>query len=668
MNDNQDHKSTGGVIIGAEVMCHSGATAEKADYWFGLLKQYGMPLARVFVPRKQSDLLRMDTFFDAATRHGVTITATLGGEPTPENAQWIQEVVARYKDHPALDSWILMNEPGKAPEATPLAIVRYRQWLREKYATIEAMNTAWQSGLATFDEISEQHVSTGGGLWSAPGPFLDWYEFWRNHLAWHLEWIANEVRKVDQIHPLHTNPHALAGNLAPLSFDLPRWRTFLDSLGCSIHPSWHLPLFTRDQFAFGYSYICDLIRGAIEPKPFWITELQAGNNTHSGNRPVYPFPEDIAQWLWLGVGSGTQRMIFWLLNNRMRGGESGEWSLLDFQDCPSERLETAGAVATVLRENADFFSTAAPAQTAITLLLSNETMALQERQERTQAVNCIEGGTSRRLLARSRDAHVLELHAMYQTLSELGLPVKVKHISDFDWQANGAKPQLAVLPNVSAMSLAQAVQIEAFVRAGNTILMTGMTGAWDPEHRFWPLSGGFPLEKLIGATLRDMRACDEGCEVHLQSPQLTLPSSLWVGEIRNHTAQVIGTQRGWITAVRAQAGKGTVVWIPSPIGLGAWEHGNTALAALLGEIASPVSAGNAFYFKQHTPHCLLRVLQSGSEFITILSNSSSTPLNLDLACRLPLKPQQIWPPNRTPTPTSQISLPARGTLVHRWSR
>ena len=41
-------------------------------------------------------------------------------------------------------------------------------------------------------------------------------------------------------------------------------RGFLDSLGASIHPSWHFGLLARGQFALGVSYVCDLVRGASD--------------------------------------------------------------------------------------------------------------------------------------------------------------------------------------------------------------------------------------------------------------------------------------------------------------------------------------------------------------------------------------------------------------------
>jgi beta-galactosidase len=653
------------LVIGAEIMDDPAATPEKVDHWFKLLADYQLPLARVFIPSSEENLRRMDWFFRAAEKHQVGITATLGGPPSPENEQWIHDVVLRYKDSPALDSWILMNEPGQVPESNPLTINRFKGWLKEKYSSIDILNHTWGKNYLSYEEIE---FSPGwlSGFWSVPAVFLDWYTFWRSHLTWHLKWIAEQIRKVDLSHPIHVNPHALVGNLAGMSFDLPAWRDFLTSLGSSVHPSWHFTLLGRDQYALGVAYICDLIQGAIEPKPFWITELQGGNNTNSGNRPLYPHPEDIAQWLWIGFGSGAERIIFWLLNNRSFGVESGEWSLLDLQDQPSERLDTAGQIARILNQNAAFFQDAQPVETPITIILSLETMTLQERFEKSQPVTSTERGIPVRLEGRGRNAHILAALAYYEIFHQMGIPVHIKHIHDFDWQTDSSTPQLVILPNVVALSGEQARDIQSFVQNGNTVFITGLTGAWDAENRFWPLASQYPLQDLLGATLKEIRTLDKDCQVELLQPAIKLPSNLWVGEIRNFNAEPIGRQNGWITAVRKQAGKGEAIWIPSLVDLGAWFGDNQPFARFLSEVSAPFTDQLPFRFVGQQAGCMLRVLRNGGTFLTVIANGTSKTKHIRLQYPQGLCPQMLWGKGTPISPTGEITLAPRETLVAFW--
>ena len=127
-----------------------------------------------------------------------------------------------------------------------------------------------------------------------------------------------------------------------------------------------------------------------------MTELQGGVNTISANRPLYPFKEDIAQWLWTTFGAGADRVMFWELNSHSWGGESGEWSLLDLQNQPSERLETASKVARVINQHAALFDNSHAAESPITIILSLETMTQQEWAAQAWTVTSTEAGKTTR--------------------------------------------------------------------------------------------------------------------------------------------------------------------------------------------------------------------------------------------------------------------------------
>ena len=651
--------------IGAQIMDDPVATPGRVDRWFRLLAEHGMPLARVFIPRTREELTRMDWFFRAAERHGVGISATLGGAPSPANARWIHSVVRRYQNSPALDSWILYNEPGQAPAADPRALRHYRRWLRAKYGTIQALNRAWGSRHASFDRIAFDPSWMGGPFFGIPAPFLDWHRFWRQYLSEWLAWIAGEIRKHDTHHPTHVNPHALIANLAASSLDLPSWRSFLDTYGASCHPSWHFGLLARSQYALGVSYICDLVGGAAGAKPFWITELQGGGNTNSGGRPLYPHPPDIAQWLWLIFGAGARRVIFWLLNNRSFGVESGEWSLLDLQDQPSERLKAASRVAASAKALDRLLPDARSVMAPVTILLSLETMALQERFERTQPLTSTERGVTTRLEGRGRNAHLLSALALYEAFQRMGMAVRIRHLHDFEWET--AQPHLILLPDVAALSADQARQVTAFVRAGGHLLATGLTGAWDPENRFWTLGAGFPLDAVFGATLKEIHTLESAGTLQLAKPRLKLPVHLWMGEILNRSAEPLGTEQGRVTAVRHAYGKGQAVWIPALIELGAWLGGDSGpLTTLLADLSASVVRDMPFRFAAPQADTVMRVLRSGSSFLTVIANGSLEEKRVQLVVPSGLRPRPIWEEGSRLAKGNTAVLEPRGTLVVLW--
>jgi len=420
-----------------------------------------MPVARIFVMwsyletgPEQWDYSLYDQVFRAAEKYHVRIVTTLtpggpppflkgngtqgaGYPPTEEAraaaAEYILKVVDRYKNSPALDTWLLVNEPGIAPASNPLAVAEFRVWLQKQYAGIGPLNQSWGTAYGSFAEATP-HGDAGD--FASKNREIDWLDFWRTYQTEQLQWIEQQVRLHDAnpAHGMHVNPHALISNMAGLSDDLASWRPFLDSLGCSIHPAWHFGLLNRNQYALGVSYINDLVQGSSEPKPHWVTELQGGNNIYSSTKPMDPTADDIGQWVWTSIGAGADRVIFWLLNARRQGTEAAEWSLLDFQQRPSRRLETASAIAEIIDSHEDFFRGAHVLESPVTVILSLETETLEEQYHDADYPG------------RDSNAHLLAALGMYQALSQIGVPPRVKLFGDYDWRAKTSARRVASCP------------------------------------------------------------------------------------------------------------------------------------------------------------------------------------------------------------------------------
>lgn len=611
-----------------------------------------------------------DQVFDAAQRHGVRIAATLwpqgkspalSGIPDTDESlvageRYLSTVVAHYRDHPALDTWILMNEPGQSPTVNPLALARFRDWLEKKYGGIDELNQAWlgdsmlpfHAPFHRFEEIDHDPRWSNKGLWPVPG--MDWKEFWAEHLGWYLAWVAERVRQIDPDHPLHTNPHGLTHNHATRSFDLPSWRGFLDSLGASVYPL-SLFLFGERRSTHGYSFTADLLRGAMEPKPIWITELAAGSIIYSHQHTFTPQPEQIAQWIWTTIGAGTERVILWLLNARWKARETGEFGLLDFLGEPTDRLREVSSIGRAIRENQSFFDAARPADSDITIIVSPETMSLNDQWK--QSGSAVPDG-------RDQHAHLQEALGFHQALSALGIPAAVKHVHDFDWRASSSRPRLAILPHVSVLSAEQAAEIEHFVRAENTVLVSGFTGYYDSRGMFWPMEKSFPLEAVLGARPREIHAVDG--DVSLTGPEFSIPGHLWITEIANRGAEVLGSRGEMITAVRNSLGGGHATWLPSLVGLEAFTGDGEPLARFLREFIQPFTAEIPFRFADYEPRCILRALQSEDTYLTVVANTSDKPVDVRLEYPTGLTPSVLWGSSGG-TP---LSLRPRETVVLRW--
>jgi beta-galactosidase len=368
-----------------------------------------------------------------------------------------------------------------------------------------------------------------------------------------------------------------------------------------------------------------------------------------------PTTDDIGEWVWTSIGAGADRVIFWLLNARLQGTEAAEWSLLDFQQRPSRRLETASAIAQIVDSHGDFFRGAQVLESPVTVILSLETETLEEQYHDADYPG------------RDSNAHLLAALGMYQALSQIGVPPRVKLFGDFDWRAKTAAPRVAILPDARAITESQVSDLEAFVDNGNTLLITGLTGFYDPHARAWPLAG-FPLARVTGAELKEVHFIGSDADLSLSSPAMTLPSHLWISSIENHSAQVAGERNGEIVAtVRKTENGGTVLWIPSPIGIGGWLRGTEPLAGYLKSVLEQPIDREAFRFPQPQKGCLMRILRNGNAYLSVVTNGGDSPVRCEVQHPAGLQMEKLWGQLPTEQGSNAIySLDSRATSVTLW--
>lgn len=608
-------QTTAAPVIGAQVFIEPGQSPEQIDSWFSILESCRMPFARIrlfgsHVMKEDGtfDFSLYDLAFDSAERHGVKLFVTLfpptdeltdvGGFkfPTDENhlsqvGEYIDHVVSHFKDREAMYAWVLQNEPGtgsmSAPK-TPLAAKVRKEWL----ATRE---TKERNGYLEADWTEQE--------------FLVYYTFW------YLDWIYDRVRIHDTGHYTHINPHQIL-NLLP-EYDFASFEKILSSLGASMHLSWHFSLFDRAEYPVGISLMSDIIRGNALSNPFWITELQGGNVTASGYDVLCPTADEIAQWLWMGIGAGAEGIIFWTLNQRAAVSEAGEWGLLDFQNGPSDRLKTASEIAGSVFNYSGLMADAHPVKSNISILYNNESLWTQKFN-----ANIVKDTEND---ARGADAVMKSVSAAYKAISSWGVIPEVSDMKFFDW--DNAQGRVIVLPDIVAISSEYYDDIRDFVENGGHVIATGLTGYYD-ENMKCAFIGDFPLADVFGAQLREVKHEDK----YFSLPQfqgITLDSHLWRSILSPLSgARIVSESDGEVYAVRNTYGKGEVLWYPSMINLGCRHRNESALSDFYGEVLADFIGKAPFHLKSKKDGVIVRTMHSGDKLIVIAVNKSDTVVKL----------------------------------------
>lgn len=595
---NRPLKNTTAPFFGAQIFIEPGQSAELIDSWFKTLKDNGMTMCRIRM--FESYMLQSDgswdfTLFDhafrAAAKHGVKIYATLfpatektdiGGWKFPKNeaekesfARYIKALVTHYKDHPALYGWVIINEPGmdgKMP-ATEFFKEARSEWDKTHVE-------------ADYKENGYPVLMTTRN-----------YEFLNQFTTSFLGWIAGEIRKYDDNHDMHVNPAGIFSNYE--EYDFPAWRSFLTSLGGSAHPSWHFGYFTRREYSMAMLTISELIRSGAGDMPWFMTEIQGGNNTYSGVNAMCPTPEEITQWLWITLGCQGKGAIFWMLNPRSSGIEAGEWAMIDFQGKPSERLLAAKAVSETVAANAALFREPRIIPSGIDVVYFNESLWA----ENLMAIR------NDRHAGRQPGSVIKSPVACLRALTERGLNVGLKNITEYDFTQKDYSGKSIIIANQISIPTKYRERLETFVARGGTLFVEGLTAFFD-EDLHNTMNTGFTFENLFGGNISEFILRDNLFTIEAAGHKL--PVHLWHGQMAGQETPVS----------RHAFGKGSVIWLPSTVALGAWVSGDYKSLADYLYATLPHSA-EAISFTKHHNNVLMRTLKAGKERLAICVNKST---------------------------------------------
>jgi beta-galactosidase len=612
-------------FVGAQVFIEPGQSPDEIDTWFRALKENHFTVCRIRMfesyMRKDDgswDFSLFDNAFVSAEKYGIKVFATIfpytektdiGGFKFPRDeahlqsiALFIKELATHFSKYKSLFGWVLINEPGSGK-------VPWNDFTKTRFGE-------WK-----LSHIRNDYTSKGYPV------LMDLYEqaFLYDLNTWYLNWLATEVRKYDTVHSLHVNNHQMFQNCAEYNF--PEWRKFLTSLGGSAHAAWHFGYFKRQQYAVAMSANSEILRSGAGTLPWFMTELQGGNNTYSGGAPMCPTKEEIAQWLWIITATEGKGSIFWSLNPRSSGIEAGEWALLNFQNHPSDRMIEASKVAETLNNNRALFENCKEIESGINILYVRQSLWA----ESTMAT-----GSDQNYEARKPGGVIKSALAYFEAFSEMGINANLKAFEEFDFSKEDYKGSTIILAHQISMPDDYAIKLESFVRKGGKLIVDGLTGFFD-ENLHNTMKTGFTFENLFGGNISEFKLVDNLFKVKWSS--YTLPAHLWRGFIEPGTGEIAAKYNGETIAVRNKLGDGEVLWIPSLIGLGSRiSHDYSSLDRFLkSECAGSISTVPV-RFMIPEKNMLMKSVKSESSIITVIVNKniSATQASLRFTGKIPV--------------------------------
>lgn len=396
------------------------------------------------------------------------------------------KLAERYGRHEALLMWHLSNEYGNGGGGTaycycPLCFGAFREWLRQRYGTVEKMNAAfwskfWSHTYASFHEVT--HIDP-----SVHGLDLAWKRFMTDRVISMMADEAAPLREVSPGVPITTN---FMGTFPP--FDYWRLVESLDVASWDAYPSWHGDAGDLGP-AVTTAFTHDIYRSFKGGKPWVLMEsTPSQTNWQRVSRLKRPGMHRLASLQ--AVAHGADGVMYFQFRQSRGSSEKFHGAVVAHSGHENTRVfRDVAQVGADLEKLAPLAGATTSADVAILYDWQNN------------------WGINQAQLVRNADKDYLATCvAHYRTFWNRGIPVDaIDSLRDF------SRYKLLVAPMLYMIRPGVAERLEAFVAGGGTLLTTYLSGLVDEEDLAF--LGGFPgpasMRKVLGIWVEETDALDE---------------------------------------------------------------------------------------------------------------------------------------------------------------
>ncbi|UNX53766.1 beta-galactosidase [Georgenia sp. TF02-10] len=429
---------------------------------------------------KHPDVNRVDAQ-GRRMRHGARHNACISSPTYRRYSVALAERLAeRYAEVPSLVAWHVSNEYGGFCWCD-LCAQAFRDWLRTRYGTVEAVNDAWNSAFwshtyHSFEEIfppNELGDAMAGGKAVLPGSALDYQRFYGSSVLDSFREEKAAIRRFDTARAVTTN---MMGTFP--DYDYFAWSDDLDVVSWDSYPAHDT---TPAQIALRH----DLMRAVGRQRPFMLMEQTPSRQNWQPYNSLKR-PGQMRQQSWQAVARGADTVQFFQLRQSRAGcekfhgaviGTDGTGSTRTFREVAELGAELARVSPQVVGSRVEHGSVAVvfdwPSRWAIGY----------------------SAGPSRSL------EYVREVERWYAELHRRNVPVDVVPATGpFDGYAAVVAPCLYMLPEGLAEGLRR------YVADGGRLLLTPMTGLVDEHDRLHLGQAPVPLRDLAGVWVEETDA------------------------------------------------------------------------------------------------------------------------------------------------------------------
>ncbi len=433
---------------------------------------------------------------------------------------------------------------------------RFREWLQEKYGSLDEVNSAWHRGFEVWEDVEPPRFSTI----LTYTDYLDWKTFIRDRLAADLGRRDAAVRNggSDHVTTSHAAVSAITqsprgGAGSPDDFFMAEE---VDYYGTSIYPkhnrpSTHWP-YWRIMSMMEFQRSVNLDNGG-----WYVGELQAGGGTIGLNLSEPVTPEDHRSWAWSAIAYGAKGINVYAYYPMSSGYESGGYGLVNLDGTLTERAEHAGEIARIVDANQDLLLDSRPVPARVGIVFNRM----------SQLVGGPRGGG---------DNYHDHLVGYYRSFAENNVPVEFVHRKDLE-RDDVSQYDLLIVPYPLMMTRNAADGLARYVEQGGRAVAEARLG-WNDERGFASeILPGLGLHEVFGVRERDAWMVDD-VEMVVEDASHPAFAELDDGDVLRGTmfantvrtlspeAKVLATINGEPAIVSSRYGDGETLFIGSFVG------------------------------------------------------------------------------------------------------
>ncbi|MFH8561694.1 beta-galactosidase [Streptomyces sp. NPDC017988] len=399
----------------------------------------------------------------------------------------VREIAGRYAGHPALVAWHISNELGchNVYDHSDDAARAFRDWLRVRYTTLDALNHAWGTAFWSQHYSDWQQILPPRLAASHPNPTqqLDFKRFSSDALKEYLRAERDVLREITPDTPVTTNFMVMGGIKG---MDYADWAHEVDFVSNDhyVRPGPQ----ARDELSF----CANLTSGIAGHRPWFLMEHSTSAvNWQPVNVPKRP--GDLARDSLLHVAHGADAVCFFQWRQSAAGAEKYHSAMVPHAGADSEVFRAVTGLGRTLETLAPVTgATREPARVAV--LFDWESWWTSEQD--------------------SHPTSLLDYHQealdWYSALLALGIRADVVTTRcDLDTYDLLIAPVLHVIPETLAKDLTR------YVESGGHLVTTYFSGVVDENDHIW--LGGHPgaLRELLGIRIEEFGPlpADDGVEL-----------------------------------------------------------------------------------------------------------------------------------------------------------